>query len=84
MGAIRAKHKLVLSGTPLQNHVSELWSILNFLEPKKFDSVAAFLRKYGALSEGAGTVAQVRGLNKLLKPHLLRREKAHVEANRIL
>lgn len=79
MRELRARRRLVLTGTPLQNHVSELWSILNFLDPKKFDDLDAFLADYGALSAGTGTVEQVNKLNKLLKPHLLRREKADVE-----
>ena len=76
---LRAKRKLVLTGTPLQNHVTELWTILNFIEPKKFDDLDSFLDEYGALSSGGGTVGQVRMLSKLLRPHLLRREKADVE-----
>lgn len=79
MSELRAKRKLVLTGTPLQNHVSELWSILNFLEPTKFGSVDHFLSKFGSLSSGGGTAKQVNSLNKLLKPHLLRREKEDVE-----
>lgn len=67
-------------GTPLQNHVAELWSILNFLGPaSKFGSVEQFLSKFGSLSTGGGTAKQVHKLNKLLKPHLLRREKEDVE-----
>ena len=75
----RARRKLVLTGTPLQNHVSELWSILNFLEPRKFDDFDGFLAAFGALSTGGGTVYQVKQLTKLLRPHLLRREKSDVE-----
>jgi len=79
MRELRARRRLVLTGTPLQNHVSELWSILNFLDRKKFSDLDAFLDDFGALSSGNGTVEQVNKLNKLLKPHLLRREKADVE-----
>ena len=50
MSELRARRKLVLSGTPLQNHVRELWAILNFLEPRKFDDVDDFLRRFGTLS----------------------------------
>jgi SNF2 family DNA or RNA helicase len=57
---LRARRKLVLTGTPLQNHVTELWTILNFLEPRKFDDLDIFLDQYGALSSGGGTVQQVR------------------------
>ena len=76
---LRARRKYVLTGTPLQNHVTELWTILNFLEPRKFSDCDGFLREYGALSTGGGTVSQVKALSRLLRPHLLRREKADVE-----
>ena len=76
MSALRAKRKLVLTGTPLQNHVAELWSILSFLDGNKFNDVDAFLERFGKLSTGGGTLEHVNQLNKLIKPHLLRREKA--------
>ena len=63
---LRARRRLVLTGTPLQNHVTELWTILNYLAPKKFDDLDAFLDAYGSLSTGGGTVQQVRSLSKLL------------------
>ena len=37
-----AKHRLLLTGTPLQNSLPELWSLLNFLLPKIFESVKSF------------------------------------------
>ena len=49
---MRARRRLVLTGTPLQNHVAELWSILNFLQPNKFDDESSFLDAFGALSIG--------------------------------
>ena len=79
MKDLRCRRKLVLTGTPLQNHVSELWSILFFLEPEKFADHQEFNERFGSLSSGGGTVAQVKALNKLLRPHLLRREKEDVE-----
>jgi SNF2 family DNA or RNA helicase len=53
----------------------ELWSLLNFLEPKKFTSLAQFEEKYGNLETG-GAIEQ---LHEALKPHLLRRYKKNVE-----
>ena len=44
------------------------------------DDLSAFLEAFGSLSTGNGTVSQVRALTKLLRPHLLRREKSDVEA----
>lgn len=48
-----ADHKLILTGTPLQNNMSELWSMLNFLEPEKFNDRPAFLESYGNLQDAA-------------------------------
>ena len=39
---LNCKHRLLLTGTPLMNNISELWSLLNFLMPELFDSVDAF------------------------------------------
>lgn len=69
------EHRLLLSGTPLQNNVSELFSLLNFLEPNQFNSSEAFLQEFGALK----TDVEVQKLQVLLKPMMLRRLKEDVE-----
>ena len=47
------EHRVLLTGTPLQNNVEELYSLLNFLEPKQFASQEAFMNDFGNLkSEG--------------------------------
>lgn len=43
------EHKVLLTGTPLQNSVEELFSLLNFLEPTQFPSETAFLEEFGDL-----------------------------------
>lgn len=48
-----AEHKLILTGTPLQNNMSELWSMLNFLEPEKFANRPEFLESFGNLQDAA-------------------------------
>ena len=45
MRELRATRTLVLSGTPLQNHVGELWSVLNFIDPERFADHDAFIRR---------------------------------------
>ena len=40
---------MLLTGTPLQNSVEELFSLLNFLEPQQFPSETAFLEEFGDL-----------------------------------
>ncbi|KAJ7356040.1 choline dehydrogenase 7 [Desmophyllum pertusum] len=71
------EHRILLTGTPLQNNVDELFSLLNFLEPSQFPSQVAFLMEFGNLI----TEAQVEKLKQLLKPMMLRRLKEDVEKN---
>ncbi|GMF11826.1 unnamed protein product [Phytophthora lilii] len=69
------ENMLLLTGTPLQNNVEELWVLLNFLDDKKFASKEDFLESFGELTDSA----QVERLHSELKPYLLRRMKEDVE-----
>uniref|UniRef100_A0A672FQI1 Chromodomain helicase DNA binding protein 6 n=1 Tax=Salarias fasciatus TaxID=181472 RepID=A0A672FQI1_SALFA len=71
------EHKVLLTGTPLQNSVEELFSLLNFLEPLQFPSESSFLDEFGDLK----TDEQVKKLQAILKPMMLRRLKDDVEKN---
>ena len=71
------EHKVLLTGTPLQNNVEELFSLLNFLEPSQFKCSIEFLNDFGDLK----TDTQVTKLQALLKPMMLRRLKEDVEKN---
>uniref|UniRef100_A0A3B4C824 DNA helicase n=1 Tax=Pygocentrus nattereri TaxID=42514 RepID=A0A3B4C824_PYGNA len=71
------EHKVLLTGTPLQNSVEELFSLLNFLEPMQFPSESTFLEEFGDLK----TEEQVKKLQAILKPMMLRRLKDDVEKN---
>ncbi len=73
--AFKFDHVLLLTGTPLQNNTTELWSLLNFINPDKFASAKEFLAQYGDMN----TSAQVDKLNALLRPIMLRRMKEEVE-----
>ncbi|CAB4018646.1 chromodomain-helicase-DNA-binding 8-like, partial [Paramuricea clavata] len=72
---LQMEHRILLTGTPLQNNVDELFSLLNFLEPAQFPSQGAFLMEFGNLR----TEAQVERLQALLRPMMLRRMKEDVE-----
>uniref|UniRef100_A0A4W3JTQ7 Chromodomain helicase DNA binding protein 7 n=1 Tax=Callorhinchus milii TaxID=7868 RepID=A0A4W3JTQ7_CALMI len=71
------EHKALLTGTPLQNTVEELFSLLHFLEPSRFPSETTFLQEFGDLK----TEEQVQKLQAILKPMMLRRLKEDVEKN---
>eukprot|EP01080_Neovahlkampfia_damariscottae_P008691 gene8691-638_t len=71
----KTAHKLLLSGTPIQNDIKELWTLLHFLEPKKFDDVDDFMDEYGKMSDST----HAKKLHDLVEPYLLRRLKEDVE-----
>lgn len=68
------KSKLLVTGTPLQNNMRELWCLLHFLHPEKFPSAEEFEANYDT-KEQAG----VQRLHQALGPHLLRRVIKDVE-----
>merc|ERR1712012_1362914 len=70
-------YKMLLTGTPLQNNLEELFYLLNFLTPGKFND----LSKFQADFENIGKEDQVRLLHELLGPRMLRRLKADVLKN---
>jgi chromodomain-helicase-DNA-binding protein 7 len=72
---VEFEHKVLLTGTPLQNNVEELFSLLNYLEPDQFNSSQEFLQEFGDLK----TDTQVSKLQAILKPMMLRRLKEDVE-----
>ena len=85
---IPAANKLLLTGTPLQNSLPELWSLLHFLLPDVFTSLSQFQGwfdfedKEDASNEDASKrVKVVEKLHGILKPFLLRRLKGDVETN---
>ncbi|CAH3196837.1 unnamed protein product, partial [Porites evermanni] len=86
----KAANRLLLTGTPLQNNLSELWSLLNFLLPDIFDDLESFQRwfDFSAINEDGGSeriIEQEREhqvlerLHAILTPFLLRRLKTDVE-----
>jgi superfamily II DNA or RNA helicase len=73
---LSASHRLVLSGTPVQNHLGDLWSLFEFLNPGMLGAVSAFS---AATISGNGADAEGRGLlARGLRPFILRRTKEQV------
>jgi len=71
----RSEHRVLLTGTPLQNNSLELFSLLHFLEPAKFPNEKEFQQAYGDIRDAEA----VENLKALLRPYLLRRMKEDVE-----
>ena len=71
------KHRLLLTGTPLQNNLHELWALLNFLLPDIFGSSEDFDAWFN--TEDVDQSQLIEQLRRLLSPFLLRRLKADVE-----
>jgi superfamily II DNA or RNA helicase len=72
---LKATHRLALSGTPIENHLGELWSLFEFLNPGLLGSAKAFQR---ASSARARDDESVQWLSRALKPFILRRTKEQV------
>ncbi len=77
---LQARHRITLTGTPLENNLLELWSQMHFLMPGFFGSRARFVRRYGALRSAAASPAAIDQLRARLRPFILRRMKANVDA----
>ena len=86
---VRAKHKVILSGTPVQNRVQELWAAFDFLMPNFLGSERTFQREYGkvigeSLKEGEEQLlvgeakVKLKQLHQQVLPFILRREKKDV------
>jgi superfamily II DNA or RNA helicase len=76
--ALRAKHRFVLTGTPMENSVRDLWSIMNFSLPGYLGPHRDFRERYELpLARGAAPDVQ-RRLSRRLQPFLLRRRKRDV------
>lgn len=75
---LNARQRLCLSGTPLENHLGELWSLFHFLMPGWLGDVKQFTLNYRTPIERLGNEERLQHLNARIKPFLLRRTKEQV------
>lgn len=76
----KARNRLLLTGTPIQNSMQELWSLLHFIMPTLFDSLAEFSEWFSKDIEGKRIEEdQISKLHTILKPFMLRRNKNDIK-----
>ncbi len=77
---IAAEHRLALTGTPVENHLGELWSIMDFLNPQCLGSERNFRRYFREPIEEQGDASRLQVLLQRISPWMLRRTKDQVAA----
>ncbi|MEO8152086.1 MAG: DEAD/DEAH box helicase [Rhizobacter sp.] len=75
---LNARHRLCLSGTPLENHLGELWSLMDFVCPGLLGSEPQFREHYRTPIERRHDTAQAANLARRVRPFILRRTKQQV------
>jgi len=75
---IQAEHRLCLTGTPMENHLGELWTQFDFLMPGFLGDSSSFKRQYRTPIEVHGDGDQRQRLSKRIAPFMLRRSKQDV------
>jgi SNF2 family DNA or RNA helicase len=74
----KSKHRLCLTGTPMENHLGELWSLFNFLSPGLLGTSKQFTQLFRTPIEKQGNLERRHSLNQRIKPYILRRTKSEV------
>src|SRR5438477_10351206 len=73
--SLNARHRIALTGTPVENRLSELWSIMDFLNPNYLGSGTDFRKKFGIPIEKYHDASRAESLKRLIQPFVLRRLK---------
>ena len=76
--SIDAEHRLCLSGTPVENHLGELWALLDFVNPGMLGDELHFNRFYRVPIEKGRSEERLAALRDVVKPYILRRNKRDV------
>jgi superfamily II DNA or RNA helicase len=79
--SLRAQHRLCLTGTPMENHLGELWSLFDFVQPGLLGERRQFERHYRIPIENGRDVQRAAALRHRIQPFLLRRTKDAVAAD---
>ncbi len=75
---LKGKHRLVITGTPIENSLSDLWSQMNFINPGIFGNQAFFKRSFITPIEKQASEQKQERLQLMIRPFILRRKKSEV------
>nr|MDA3854002.1 DEAD/DEAH box helicase [Bacteroidales bacterium] len=73
-----AQFKMLTTGTPIQNHLGELWNLFQFINPGFLGSYDQFIKKFVVGADEIDTMAKRKALNTYISPFILRRNKSDV------
>ncbi len=76
--SLKGRHKLTLTGTPIENSVEDIWSQMQFLNPGLLGGISSFRKNYKLPIEKENDFEKLRTLQAMLKPFILRRTKGQV------
>lgn len=74
--SLKSTHRVALTGTPIENHLSELWSIMEMLNPGLLGSASAFRNRFALPIEKFGDKKKADQLRQMIRPFVLRRLKS--------
>ena len=78
--ALKTENRLLITGTPLQNNLHELWALLNYMLPDEFENAEQFDSLFNLdIDDAEAKASMISTLHKVLRPFMLRRLKADVE-----
>ncbi|MEO5332226.1 MAG: DEAD/DEAH box helicase [Magnetococcus sp. YQC-5] len=75
---LNGSFRVATTGTPMENHLGELWNLFQFINPGLFGSLETFNERFAAPIERYGDKGAQKRLRKLIQPYLLRRTKSQV------
>jgi SNF2 family DNA or RNA helicase len=78
---LRARHKIVMTGTPVENSITDLWSQINFLNPGILGHFNYFSKKFVSSIEKEGNEEDTKSLKNIVRPFILRRTKEQVASD---
>ncbi|MCM3207215.1 DEAD/DEAH box helicase [Paenibacillus illinoisensis] len=73
---LSAPHRIAMTGTPVENRLSELWSIFQFLNPGYLGTASSFRQRYTGMGTSEENSTSLRELHRLVSPFMLRRLKS--------